>query len=79
MSECTESIDDVKRVKHILTNDELLDGQGLTLPPSADKQTGVRVFLFPTHPLELLQFVSMLVFSLRCDREVGAPPGSNAG
>lgn len=41
MSECTESIDNVKRVKHILHDDELPEGQGLTIPLSADKQTGV--------------------------------------
>ncbi|GAA6088827.1 nesprin-1 isoform X1 [Tachysurus ichikawai] len=41
MSECTESIDNVKRVKHILNDDVLPEHQGLTLLSSADKQTGV--------------------------------------
>lgn len=41
MSECTESIDNVKRVKLILDDDELLEEQGLTTLSSADKQTGV--------------------------------------
>ncbi|KAL7876916.1 hypothetical protein SRHO_G00035590 [Serrasalmus rhombeus] len=41
MSECTESIDNVKRVKLILSDDELLEDQGLTTLSTADKQTGV--------------------------------------
>uniref|UniRef100_A0A8K9Y6R8 Spectrin repeat containing, nuclear envelope 2b n=1 Tax=Oncorhynchus mykiss TaxID=8022 RepID=A0A8K9Y6R8_ONCMY len=40
MSECSGSIDSVKRVKLIL-NDEELEDQGLTTLTTADKQTGV--------------------------------------
>lgn len=43
MSECTESIDDLKRVEHILSRDEMLDCEGLTVLSSADRQTGVCV------------------------------------
>lgn len=43
MSECTESIDSVKRVKHILNDDEPLECQGLMILSSADKQTGMWV------------------------------------
>lgn len=39
MSECSGSIDSVKRVKLIL-NDEELEDQGLTTLTTADKQTG---------------------------------------
>ncbi|KAI4872642.1 hypothetical protein NFI96_028689 [Prochilodus magdalenae] len=39
MSECTESIDNVKRVKLILSDEELLEDQGLTALSSTDKQT----------------------------------------
>lgn len=45
MSECAESIDSVKRVKHILNDDRPLEGQGLTILSSADQQTGVWVSL----------------------------------
>ncbi|KAB5582142.1 hypothetical protein PHYPO_G00183770 [Pangasianodon hypophthalmus] len=41
MSECTDSIDNVKRVKHFLDDDEPLEGQGLTILSTADKQRGV--------------------------------------
>ncbi|TSV02078.1 Nesprin-2 [Bagarius yarrelli] len=41
MSECTDSIDDVTRVKHILIDDMPLNHQGLTVPSPADQQTGV--------------------------------------
>lgn len=41
MSKCSKSIDNVKRVQHILNNDQLLKGQGLTILSSTDKQTGV--------------------------------------
>lgn len=47
MSECTESIDDLKRVEHILSRDEMLDCEGLTVLSSADRQTGVCVCLKP--------------------------------
>lgn len=40
MSECTESIDNVKRVKHILNDDVAPEHQGLTILSPADKQTG---------------------------------------
>ncbi|MCJ8731019.1 hypothetical protein PDJAM_G00191190 [Pangasius djambal] len=41
MSECSESTDNVKRVKHILNDDEPQEGQGLTILSPADKQRGV--------------------------------------
>lgn len=41
MSECSDNIDSVKRVKHILHNDELLEGHGLTVLSTVDKRTGV--------------------------------------
>ncbi|KAF4089891.1 hypothetical protein AMELA_G00043410 [Ameiurus melas] len=41
LSECTESIDDLKRVEHILSRDEMLDCEGLTVLSSADRQTAV--------------------------------------
>lgn len=52
MSECSESIDSVKRVKHILNDEEPLESQGLTVLSSADKQTGMRVSL--THQCTVL-------------------------
>lgn len=53
MSDCTDSIDDVKRVKHILNDDKPLNSQGLTILSPADQQTGVCLSLVPP---ELLQY-----------------------
>lgn len=43
MSECSDNIDSVKRVKHILHDDEPPTGHGLTILSTVDKQAGMSV------------------------------------
>lgn len=84
MSECAGSIDSIKRVKLILSEEEQLDDQGLTVLSAADK-TGTAIFVLCTHTFTDCSCISWVLVTsdlcpricgLRCDRAMGAPAGA---